>query len=61
LAVTNVTNIRDAVVEDLHPLAELRRQGWREAHAEILPQDLARLRTLQSFTERLSAAQFRSE
>lgn len=48
--------IRDAVAEDLSPLAQLWHQGWWDAHATIVPESLARLRTLESFTARLAAA-----
>lgn len=48
--------VRAAEADDLEPLAMLWWQGWRDAHAEILPAALARLRTLDSFTERMAAA-----
>jgi GNAT superfamily N-acetyltransferase len=34
-------------------LAELWHAGWQDAHAPILPAELARVRTLQSFRERM--------
>lgn len=46
--------IRDAVAQDLGPLAQLWHQGWWDAHADIVPEDLTKLRTLESFTARLS-------
>lgn len=48
--------IRDAVDEDLVPLARLWHQGWIDAHAGLLPEALARLRTAESFEERMRAA-----
>lgn len=41
-------HIRDAVDADLVPLARLWHQGWTDAHAGILPEALARLRTAES-------------
>ena len=48
--------VRDAAPADLHPLARLWWSGWRDGHEAILPSDLARLRTLESFTERMERA-----
>jgi GNAT superfamily N-acetyltransferase len=50
------TTIRDAELSELEPLAMIWFDGWQDAHARIVPADLARLRTLQSFEERLRAA-----
>ena len=36
-------------------LAKIWYDGWQDAHAEILPADLARVRTLESFRDRLQA------
>lgn len=41
---------------DIDALARLWFDGWRDAHEAIVPPDLARLRTLASFRERLLAA-----
>jgi ribosomal protein S18 acetylase RimI-like enzyme len=49
------TDPRDALADDIEPLAQLWLDGWRDAHADILPVELARLRTLDSFRERLVA------
>ncbi len=48
--------MRPAAPGDLAPLAGLWLQGWRDGHAAITPAALARLRTLESFTERLERA-----
>lgn len=45
--------MRDAVPRDIEPLAELWHSGWQDAHARILPADLARHRTLENFRERM--------
>jgi GNAT superfamily N-acetyltransferase len=49
-------NIRDAHLSEIGQLAEIWYDGWQDAHARIVPAELARLRTLQSFGERLRAA-----
>jgi ribosomal protein S18 acetylase RimI-like enzyme len=49
-------NIRDAELSQIGHLAKLWYDGWQDAHARILPVAFARLRTLQSFDERLRAA-----
>jgi GNAT superfamily N-acetyltransferase len=48
--------VRDAGPEEVGALAQLWFDGWQHAHADILPAELARLRTLESFRERLLAA-----
>ncbi|MGF1619026.1 MAG: GNAT family N-acetyltransferase [Rhodomicrobiaceae bacterium] len=45
--------IRDARTEDIEALAQLWYDGWQDAHAAILPPELAELCTLTSFRERL--------
>lgn len=47
---------RDARADEVDRLARIWHDGWRDAHADILPAELARLRTLESFRERLQAA-----
>lgn len=47
---------RDAQAEDLDALAHLWWSGWRDAHLAIVPEALAKLRTRESFRERLAAA-----
>jgi GNAT superfamily N-acetyltransferase len=46
-------NVRDAVSADVEPLARLWHEGWHDAHAAIVPPALARLRTVESFRERM--------
>ena len=48
--------VRDADETEIDQLARLWYEGWQEAHAQILPAALARLRTFESFRERLRAA-----
>jgi ribosomal protein S18 acetylase RimI-like enzyme len=48
--------VRNAEAAELDHLASVWYDAWRDAHAEILPAALARLRTRQSFRERLQAA-----
>jgi GNAT superfamily N-acetyltransferase len=47
--------LRDATEADLDELARLWFDGWQDAHAAVLPGELAGLRTLASFRERLQA------
>jgi GNAT superfamily N-acetyltransferase len=47
--------IRDALPQESDYLAELWHSGWQDAHANILPVELARHRTLESFRERMRA------
>lgn len=49
-------NIRDAKLSEIGALAKIWFDGWQDAHARIVPLELVRLRTLQSFDERLRAA-----
>lgn len=48
--------LRNAQARDLDRLATIWYDGWQDAHAEILPVELKRLRTLESFRDRLQAA-----
>ena len=48
------TNFRDADVTDVDALAALWHDGWQDTHAAILPAELARFRTLDSFRQRMS-------
>jgi GNAT superfamily N-acetyltransferase len=50
------TNVRGAEEAEVAHLAKLWYDGWQDAHAQILPAELARVRTLESFRERLEAA-----
>ena len=47
--------LRDAMENEVDRLARIWYDGWQDAHAAILPEELARLRTLESFRERLLA------
>src|SRR5688500_13890280 len=47
--------IRAAEPTELDLLAKLWYDAWQDAHARILPEALARLRTLENFRERLQA------
>jgi GNAT superfamily N-acetyltransferase len=49
-------NLRDADRGELDDLARIWFDGWHEAHAQIVPTELAQFRTLESFHERLLAA-----
>lgn len=48
--------VRPAQSRELETLARLWWQGWRDAHLPIVPETLAALRTLESFTARMAAA-----
>jgi len=48
--------IHDATADEIDDLAQMWFDGWQDAHAGILPAELARYRTLESFRERLAAA-----
>jgi len=49
-------NIRDAKLSEIGQLEKIWYDGWQDAHAQILPAELARQRTLESFGERLRAS-----
>ncbi len=51
-----VAKPRDARADEIDALAELWHEGWRDAHTGIVPVELARLRTLDNFRERLGGA-----
>ena len=50
------TDVRAAVAAEVEHLARIWHEGWHEAHAHLLPPELARLRTLESLRDRLQAA-----
>jgi GNAT superfamily N-acetyltransferase len=52
-------NIRSARSDEIGQLAKIWLEGWQDAHVRIVPPELARVRTLQSFEERLRAASSR--
>jgi ribosomal protein S18 acetylase RimI-like enzyme len=49
-------DVRSAEAVEIDPLARIWHDGWHEAHARIVPVELTRLRTLESFRPRLEAA-----
>ena len=51
-----MTTITAAQDSDVDRLAQIWFDGWRDAHLTILPEALTRLRTLESFRDRLKAA-----
>jgi ribosomal protein S18 acetylase RimI-like enzyme len=48
--------VRPAEAAELDHLARIWYDGWQDAHARIMPAELARIRTLESFRERLETA-----
>ena len=48
--------VRSADERDLDQLAQVWFDGWHESHAQIVPSELTRLRTVESFRDRLRAA-----
>ena len=48
--------MRTAEEREIDGLARLWYDGWQDAHAQILPVELRRLRTLDSFRQRLQTA-----
>ena len=51
----DTTQVRRVAEDDIGPLAKLWYDGWYEAHAHLVPLELIRLRTLDSFRDRLRA------
>jgi ribosomal protein S18 acetylase RimI-like enzyme len=49
-------NVRAAEEREIDHLAKLWYEGWQDAHQKILPAELRRLRTLDSFRQRLETA-----
>jgi GNAT superfamily N-acetyltransferase len=54
--VSTTMTIGPAETTEIEVLARLWYDGWQDAHADILPPELRRARTLESFAERLGAA-----
>jgi GNAT superfamily N-acetyltransferase len=52
---TDSNIVRNLQLEELDHLAALWYNGWQDGHAAVVPTELARLRTLESFKERLNA------
>jgi GNAT superfamily N-acetyltransferase len=50
-----VVNIRPARESDVDRLAQIWFDGWRDGHLAVVPAALARLRTLESFRDRVRA------
>jgi ribosomal protein S18 acetylase RimI-like enzyme len=48
-------DVRAAEEREIGKLAQIWYDGWHEAHTEIVPEELTRLRTLESFRDRLQA------
>jgi hypothetical protein len=48
--------VRSADAAEIDHLARLWHDGWHQTHASLVPQELTRLRTSESFRERLQAA-----
>jgi len=48
--------VRPAEPHEIDQLSRLWYEGWHEAHASVVPAELTRLRTLESFRQRLEAA-----
>jgi GNAT superfamily N-acetyltransferase len=46
--------VRDADPAEIPAIAQIWYDAWRDAHAKILPAELARIRTLESFRSRLA-------
>jgi GNAT superfamily N-acetyltransferase len=46
-------DVRPATPAEIERIAKVWFDGWHEAHAHLVPADLTRLRTLESFAERL--------
>ena len=47
-------NVREPHQTETDQLAELWHRGWHDAHADLVPPDLSRLRTLQNFRKRIT-------
>lgn len=48
--------VRDAEEHEVDALAKVWYDGWQDAHAQIVPEELKRIRTPESFVERMRAA-----
>ena len=52
----SIMDVRAAEESEIGDLAKIWYDAWQDAHARILPAELTRLRTLESFKERLQGA-----
>lgn len=48
-----ISEVRNAIPDEVDGIAALWHNGWQEAHAALLPPELARHRTLASFRQRI--------
>jgi hypothetical protein len=55
-AMNDMTDVRAAEQREIDHLARLWYAGWQDPHAQIVPAELRRLRSLESFKQRLQAA-----
>lgn len=46
-------DVRDAEKHEVDRLADIWYHGWQDAHAEIVPAELKRVRTFESFGDRM--------
>jgi ribosomal protein S18 acetylase RimI-like enzyme len=51
-----IVDVRSAREADLEPLAVVWHESWHDAHAQIVPPELTRVRTLDNFRDRLRDA-----
>jgi ribosomal protein S18 acetylase RimI-like enzyme len=51
-----MTDVRPAEPDEIDHLARVWYDGWRDAHVALVPAELTRLRTRESFRDRLAAA-----
>jgi GNAT superfamily N-acetyltransferase len=51
-----VMNVRAAEEGEISELAKIWHDAWRDGHEQVVPAELVRLRTLESFRERIQAA-----
>ena len=49
-------DVRDAKEHEVDALAKIWYDGWQDAHAQIMPEELKRIRTLENFAKRMRAA-----
>jgi len=49
-------NVRAAEAAEIDHLAQVWYESWHDAHASLVPEDLTRLRTLESFRHRIQEA-----
>jgi hypothetical protein len=49
-------HVRDADGREIDHLARIWYDGWHDGHAQIVPAELTRVRTLENFRDRLEAA-----